>query len=117
MHTLATRYIEAWNTREPGARRSAVAGLFTDAARYVDPLVDVTGHAELEAAIAGVQAQFPEWEFRLAGPVDAHHQQLRFTWELGPAGAPAVIVGSDVAVCDGDRIDRVYGFLDQVPTA
>lgn len=117
MHALATRYIDAWNTREPGARRAAVAALFTDGARYVDPLVDVTGHAELEAAIAGVQAQFPDWEFRLTGLVDAHHDQVRFTWALGPADAPAVIIGSDVAVRAGDRIDRVYGFLDQVPTA
>jgi hypothetical protein len=27
--------------------------------------------------------------FRLAGAVDAHHDQARFTWELGPDGADA----------------------------
>ncbi|MBC7301817.1 MAG: nuclear transport factor 2 family protein [Nocardia sp.] len=115
MNTVVAQYLEAWNTREPAARRSAVARLFTEDARYVDPLVAVTGHAELEAAIAGVQAQFPDWTFALAGPVDAHHDQVRFTWGLGPADAPAVVIGFDVAVLVDGRIAGVYGFLDQVP--
>ncbi|WP_446221685.1 nuclear transport factor 2 family protein [Nocardia sp. IBHARD005] len=116
MNTVVAQYLEAWNTREPAARRCAVARLFTPQARYVDPLVAVTGHAELEAAIAGVQSQFPDWTFTLAGPVDAHHDQVRFTWGLGPADAPAVVIGFDVAVLAEGRIDSVYGFLDQVPT-
>jgi hypothetical protein len=56
--------------------------------------------------------------FRLAGPVDAHHDQLRFSWELGPAGQEAPIVGFDVAIVDDDgRITTVLGFLDRVPAA
>jgi hypothetical protein len=50
--------------------------------------------------------------------VDAHHDQLRFTWELGPAGQEAPVVGFDVAVVDGSgRIRTVLGLLDRVPTA
>ncbi|MFE3546923.1 nuclear transport factor 2 family protein [Nocardia sp. NPDC059177] len=115
MNTVVAQYLEAWNTREPGARRSAVTRLFTPQARYTDPLVAVTGHAELEAAIAGVQTQFPDWTFRLAGPVDAHHDQVRFTWALGPADGEPVVIGFDVAVLADGRVDSVYGFLDQVP--
>ena len=64
-----------------------------------------------------MQQRFPDFRFRLAGPVDAHHDQLRFSWELGPAGAPeAPIAGSDVAVRDGaGRLVSVFGFLDRVP--
>jgi hypothetical protein len=48
--------------------------------------------------------------------VDGHHEQARFSWHLGPAGAAEpVVVGFDVAVLDGDRIGSVYGFLDKVP--
>jgi hypothetical protein len=65
-----------------------------------------------------MQQQFPGFVFRLAGPVDAHHDQVRFTWELGPAGQEAPIAGFDVAVVDGDgRIATVFGFLDRVPAA
>ena len=60
--------------------------------------------------------QFPGWVFRLAGPIDAHHDQVRFTWSLGPAGEEPPVVGSDVAITDGDgRFARVSGFLDRVP--
>ena len=56
--------------------------------------------------------------FTLAGPVDAHHRQARFSWNLAPAGAEPVVVGSDVALADpGGRLTAVYGFLDQVPQA
>ena len=49
--TQVQRYIAAWNETEPQARRRAVAALFTEDARYVDPLVDVRGHDGIEAAI------------------------------------------------------------------
>ena len=65
---------------------------------------------------AAAQAQFPGFVFTLAGPVDAHHRQARFTWGLGPDGAEPLIVGSDVAVTDDDgRLVTVLGFLDKVP--
>lgn len=52
-----------------------------------------------------------------AGAVDAHHDQARFTWELGPDGADAVVVGFDVAQRDADgRLALVLGFLDRVPS-
>jgi hypothetical protein len=55
--------------------------------------------------------------FAPAGPVDAHHQQARFSWTLGPAGAEAPVAGFDVVVTDEDgRIKTVLGFLDRVPS-
>ncbi|MGY1624455.1 nuclear transport factor 2 family protein [Geodermatophilus sp. SYSU D00965] len=115
---LAARYLAAWNQTDPAARRAAVAELFTEDARYTDPLADVAGRDAIEATIAAVQTQFPGFVFRLAGPVDAHHEQVRFTWHLGPEGEEAPIAGFDVAVTDGDgRIRAVLGFLDRVPTA
>ncbi|MGY1591950.1 nuclear transport factor 2 family protein [Geodermatophilus sp. SYSU D00708] len=115
---LAARYLAAWNQTDPAARRAVVAELFTEDARYTDPLADVAGRDAIEATIAAVQAQFPGFVFRLAGPVDAHHEQVRFTWHLGPEGEEAPIAGFDVAVTDGDgRIRAVLGFLDRVPTA
>jgi hypothetical protein len=117
---LAERYITAWNTTDPAARRQAVDELYTDDARYVDPLVDARGREAIDATIAAAQARFPGFVFRLAGPVDAHHDLVRFTWDLRPAGAPdddeAPVVDSDVAVSDAQgRLQTVLGFLDRVP--
>jgi hypothetical protein len=116
--TLAERYIATWNETDAEARRRAVEELYTEDARYVDPLVEAAGRDGIAATIGAVQAQFPGFVFRLAGPVDGHHEQARFGWELGPADGPAPIAGFDVAVTDGDgRLRTVLGFLDRVPAA
>jgi len=115
---LAQRYIDAWNETDPTARRAAVDQLYSEDARYVDPLAVAEGREAIAATIGAVQAQFPGFVFRLAGPVDAQHDQARFGWELGPAGQEAPIVGFDVAVTDAaGRLQMVLGFLDKVPAA
>lgn len=115
---LAARYIDAWNESDADARERIVAEVWAEDARYVDPLVEATGRAQVAATIGAVQARFPGFEFRLSGPVDGHHDQARFGWELGPAGEPAPIAGFDVVTTDGDgRMTSVLGFLDRVPAA
>lgn len=102
---LAQRYIDTWNETDPDAR-------------YIDPMADVQGASAVADTIAAVQGQFPGYDFRLAGPADGHHEQVRFSWELGPADQTAPIVGVDVAIIDpSGHIRAVYGFLDRVPTA
>ena len=114
---LAERYIAVWNETDEATRRRAVDELYSEDARYIDPLVVAEGRAAIAATIGAVQQQFPGFVFRLAGPVDAHHDQARFGWELGPAGQEAPIVGFDVAVADADgRLTAVLGFLDKVPS-
>ena len=115
--TLATRYIDNWNDKEPGSRRAATGALWAPDASYIDPLAEVQGRDGIEATIAAVQSQFPSFQFRLAGPVDGHHNQCRFGWELGPEEGDAPVAGFDVAVltADGTRLQTVLGFLDRVP--
>ena len=115
---LADRYLAAWNATDPATRRALVEEVFAEDVTYTDPMADVAGRAALDATIAAVQGMFPGFVFRLAGPADAHHDQLRFTWHLGPEGVEAPITGFDVAVVDADgRIRTVLGFLDRVPAA
>jgi len=117
MNDLVSRYIDAWNEKDPAARRAAVEALWADDGRYVDPLADVAGHEGIDSVIGAVQAQFPDFVFRLTPGVDAHHDVVRFGWELGPGGGEAVVAGFDVAVIAKDgRIQDVHGFLDKVPT-
>jgi hypothetical protein len=115
---LAQRYIAVWNETDPAARRRAIDDLWAPDGRYVDPLAAAEGRDAIDATIAAVQGQFAGLTFRLAGPVDGHHNQARFTWELGPAEGPAPIAGFDVATTDADgRLTQVLGFLDRVPSA
>ncbi len=115
---LAQRYIDTWNETDEVARRAAVEALYAEDARYVDPLAVAEGRAAIAATIGAVQGQFPGFRFRLAGPVDGHHDQARFTWELGPDGEEAPIAGFDVATTDREgQLQSVLGFLDKVPSA
>jgi hypothetical protein len=115
MHVIDT-YIAAWNTTDPARRRALIDATWTEDARYVDPLAAAEGRDAIDATIVTAQQQFAGLTFRLAGPVETHHDLARFTWELAPSGEDAVVVGSDVVVLAEDgRIQTVHGFLDRVP--
>jgi len=109
-------YIDAWNATDPAERRGLIERVWTQDGRYTDPLAVAEGRDAIDATIAAVQEQFPGLVFRLGGPVDAHHDLTRFTWELGPDGADPVVIGFDVAVLAPDgRVRAVHGFLDKLP--
>jgi hypothetical protein len=105
MLQIVERYIDSWNAADPARRRELIDGLWAADGRYTDPLADVQGRDQIDATI------------RLGGPVDANHQQARFSWHLGPAsGGEPLVIGFDVLVLDGDGLIRnVHGFLDKVP--
>ncbi len=112
---IADRYIEMWNETDAGARRAIVEELWAVEGRYIDPVAAVAGHDDIDATVAAVQQQFPGMSFSLSGRVDAHHDQARFSWELGPSEAESLIVGFDVAQLDDDgRLALVLGFHDKV---
>ncbi len=113
---LADRYLAAWNETDAERRRALIGQTWTESAVYVDPLMRGEGHAGIDAMIAGVQARFPGFVFRRVTPVDAHGEHLRFTWELGPAGESALVVGTDFAtVSDDGRLKGMTGFIDRAP--
>ncbi|MGW1208543.1 nuclear transport factor 2 family protein [Streptomyces sp. NPDC002499] len=113
----AARYFEAWNAGEPEELAKAVATAWAADGGYTDPLVDVSGHEQIAAVIAGAHEQFPGFSFKLAGAVDGHHETARFAWELvNEADGSAPVAGFDVITLDADgRIRSVLGFLDRVP--
>lgn len=114
---LINRYIEVWNERGADRRAACLSEIWAADGSYVDPLVSAAGRDQIDAAIEGAQRQFPDFVFRLTGAVEAHHNLVRFSWELGPVDAvEAPVAGSDVAVLDDDgRLRDVHGFLDRVP--
>ena len=46
---LARRYLASWNERDPARRRALVDELWTEDARYIDPIVAATGRLVLGA--------------------------------------------------------------------
>jgi len=110
--TVIDTYIAAWNESDPARRRRLIAETWSDEATYVDPLMSGEGHGGIDAMIAGAQEQFPGHRFELVDGPDAHHDRVRFTWQLvGDGGAP-VAVGFDFGTLAPDgRLHSVTGFL------
>ncbi|MEW2130812.1 nuclear transport factor 2 family protein [Streptomyces sp. NPDC005435] len=113
------RYFAAWNAATPEDLAKAVAAAFTEDGTYTDPLCEVRGHDGIAAAIGGAHEQFPGFAFRPTGTPDAHHDLVRFTWDLiSTADGSAPAAGFDViTLAEDGRISRVTGFLDRLPGA
>jgi hypothetical protein len=110
--TLVDTYIAIWNEGDPARRRMMIAETYTPDARYVDPMLSGEGAEGIDAMIAGAQAQFPGHRFELTAGPDAHHDVVRFAWQLvGPDQAP-VAAGVDFATVQDGRLREVTGFLE-----
>ena len=115
---LVEQYFAAWNETDAKRRRDLIARTWTDDASYLDPVMAGEGHVGIDAMIDGVQERFAGHQFRQTGDVDAHHNRLRFSWELAPEGGPAVVAGTDFGVVSADgRLQTITGFIDQAPAA
>ena len=112
---LADRYIAMWNETDAGRRRGLIAELWTETARYRDPMLSGDGPDGIDAMVAAVQTQYPNHRFHRTGAVDAHHQSLRFGWELKEAGQAPFVIGIDIGEVAADgRLQAITGFFDQV---
>ena len=112
---IADRYIAVWNETDAERRRALLARTFTESGTYRDPLMQAEGHEQIGALVDAVHTRFPGFRFALAGRADGYGDRIRFSWEFGPEGGEGLIKGTDFAVLDGERLQAVTGFLDQVP--
>jgi hypothetical protein len=111
---IAERYIASWNETDAQQRADLLAALWTEDARYADPMMAGQGHAQIDALIAGVHQQFPGFRFTLSGKPDGYGDKVRFSWTLGPAGQ-SLVEGTDFGIVENGRLSVVTGFLDKVP--
>jgi hypothetical protein len=112
---IAEHYIAAWNETDAARRLALLETHWTADARYVDPVMQGAGHAQISALIGGVHQRYPGFRFKLKGNADAHGDHLRFSWILGPSGAEDLVEGTDFAELQGGKLRAVTGFLDKVP--
>ena len=109
-------YFAMWNEPDEARRAEVIEQAWSPDGRYLDPLLEAQGHAALSEMVEAVHARFPGHRFRRVSGIDAHHDELRFAWELvGPDGSLAA-AGLDLAALAGDgRLRRVTGFFGELP--
>ena len=114
--TTVDTYLAMWNETSPTRRAGHIAQAWTEGGSYVDPLIAAEGHSALSAMVDGVQAKFPGHRFRRVSGIDAHHDQLRFAWELVAPDGAVVVAGIDVGGLAPDgRLARIAGFFGALP--
>jgi hypothetical protein len=114
--TTIDRYFDMWNTEDEAERAAVIAEAWTPDGRYRDPLLEADGHDQLVAMVANVHAHYPGHRFRRTSGVDAHHDQVRFTWELAAPDGAVTVAGIDVGeLADDGRLRRITGFFGDVP--
>lgn len=105
-------YLASWNEADPAKRTTLVETAWAPEGRYVDPLLDLTGHEQLATLKPVLDQAYPGHRVARTSDVDAHHDVVRFSWELtDPAGA-VVVAGIDVGVvADDGRLQGIAGFF------
>ena len=112
LETVIETYFTAWNEADAATRLDLITRSFADAAHYVDPLSDVTGHAGIVEMMEGVRAQFVGASLQRTGDIDAHHDLARFPWSATGADGAVIVAGLDVVVlADDGRISALAGFF------
>ena len=113
-HSRRLSIVTSTHGTKPTRRKriTLVEQAFVPDGRYCDPLSDVGGVDEVAAMIEAVRGQFPGYQLRRTSPVDQHHDQVRFEWELvGPDGTVAVAGVDYVALAADGRFLSVGGFF------
>jgi len=112
---IAEKYIALWNEADQKRRKDLIARTWTEDATYVDPMMEGSGHDEIDALVGAVHQRFPGHVFALAGKPDGHGDRLRFSWTLGAPDAAPIAKGTDFGIVAGDgRLKAITGFLDYV---
>jgi len=114
--TIVDTYLAMWNETDAKRRAQLIERAWSGDGRYADPMLEAQGHAALSEMVAGVHAKFPGHRFRRRSGVDAHHNQLRFAWDLATPDGAVVVAGIDVGALAADgRLERITGFFGEAP--
>jgi len=116
--TTVDTYLAMWNEEDRARRETLIEQAWTTDGSYLDPLLEADGYAALSEMVAAVHAQYPGHRFRRTTGIDAHHDQVRFGWELADPDGAATVAGVDIGTVASDgRLRSITGFFGELPAA
>ena len=108
--------LAAYGNPDGAARRAQLEKVWAADGALIDPPIDGTGIAGIDALMAAVQSQFPGHTFRRTSGVDAHHDVARYSWAMVAPDGSVSLEGLDVAVVDAEgRLTKILGFMGPLP--
>jgi SnoaL-like domain len=105
--------LEIFGQPDPTRRAVAIAEIYTANCTFFEAGERIVGRDALNAKIEHILQEAPGFVFRAQGPAEVNHDLGRLQWHLGPAGAPPVVTGMDIAIFEHGRIRALYTFLDK----
>jgi hypothetical protein len=104
---------EVFSERDPCRRRRAIAELYDEDCASYDADGESIGQAAVSDRVGHMLDESPPgFAFSLVAAAEVIHGLGRLFWQSGPAGAPAVLSGMDVAVFANGKIRTLYTFID-----
>ena len=114
--TVVDTYFAIFNETDAARRAELIPQAWADDCAYVDPLVQASGAEAINAMVGDLQGQFPGHAVTLSSDLDAHHNLVRFGWDLTDADGTLVMQGLDVGIVSDDgRLSRIGGFFGPLP--
>ena len=105
-------YLAAYGEPDRSRREQLIAQAWDEQGRLVDPPACGEGRQGINGLAEAVQQQFPGHRFRRVSLVDAHHDVLRFAWELVAPGGEVALTGTDFGQLGPDgRLRQITGFF------
>lgn len=114
--TTIDTYLVAWTEPDATKRVRLIEQVWAADGRLIDPPLASEGHTGISEMMAALQGQFPGHTFRRASGIDAHHEYIRFGWELVAPDGTVALAGMDVGELATDgRLRRITGFFGPLP--
>lgn len=114
--TTVDTYLAAYGETDAERRAELIAAVWDEAGRLVDPPFEGTGHAGISGLAETAHGAFPGHRFRRVTGIDAHHEFIRFGWELVAPDGTVSAAGTDFGEITADgRLRRIVGFFGDLP--
>jgi len=116
LETTVDTYLAAWTEPDDARRAAMIERAWAVDGRLIDPPLVGEDHDGISDMAKTMQSLYPGHTFRRTSGIDAHHEHLRFSWDLvGPEGT-AVLAGVDVGdISEDGRLQRITGFFGDLP--
>ncbi|WP_338690050.1 nuclear transport factor 2 family protein [Bradyrhizobium sp. 26S5] len=104
---------EVFGQPDSARRAVAIAEIYAANCTFFEAGERIVGRDALNAKIERILQDAPGFVFGATGSAEVNHDLGRLRWQLGPAGAPPLVTGMDVAIFEYGRIRALYTFLDK----
>lgn len=119
-HDLIERYVAMWNETDPRRRQELVEQLFTHTAIRYNPAAIQHGREAIAEAVTTSYERFIArgFRFRALNNALAHHDVIKFSWEMIDAHEAVDSIGTTFLLLDPERRIRLdYQFTENSPRA